>query len=170
MNPPIAERRDLAVVVAIAVAVSLVVLGVRNLYEDEWVSLAMMSRPLAELWRWSLGVDIHPPGMYALDRALLAALHAPRAIGVVHLAVWTAGAAAFVAAAGRRLEGAWARRGFALVALLHPQVAMWNTSLRWYPVWWGIALAVLAAALLPGDADRPPGWGRVLAIDRKSVV
>ncbi|MFI5371371.1 MAG: hypothetical protein ACHQ52_07405 [Candidatus Eisenbacteria bacterium] len=161
-QPP--EQRWIIAVGSAALALSLIILRSRNLYEDEWVSLSIVSRPLAEMWRWCLTVDIHPPGIYALDRLLLRALGAPRAVGAVHLALWSAGAMTLVSAAYRLLSSLWGRIAFAIAALMHPHVLMWNSSIRWYPVWWGLALAVLAWGLLPRRRDDVPGWAMTLGL------
>jgi hypothetical protein len=149
---------------ALGLLASLAILTRRNFYEDEWVSLTTIHQPLAAVLRWSNTRDIHPPGVYALDWLLLPILGGPRRLAAVHLLVWSAGLLAFVLAARRLPATRWGRAGFALLAFFHPQVLMWNSSLRWYPVWWGIALTMVAVGILGRGRGSPPGWRTTLAL------
>ncbi|MGH7730660.1 MAG: hypothetical protein ACRENJ_05345 [Candidatus Eiseniibacteriota bacterium] len=156
-RPPMARAVTL-LLAAIGAAVALVILRQRNLYEDEWLSLAFIQKPMGELWRWTIECGCHPPGALALDRLALLGLGTARGIAAVHLAVWFACMVFFVLRAGRLLRSDWGRAGFAAAALMHPQLLMWAGTIRWYGVWWGVALVVLAVGLLPGRSDRAPSW------------
>jgi hypothetical protein len=148
----------------LGMALSIAILCVRNLYEDEWLSLAFLTKPMVELWRWTVACGCHPPGALALDRLTLLALGSARGIAAVHLVIWFAGSAFFVARAGRLLRTDWGRAGFATLAFAHPQLLMWAGTVRWYAVWWGLALVVLAAGLMPRRGDRPPAWPATIAL------
>ncbi len=91
-----------------------------------------------------------------VDQVLLHAIGSSRGIAVVHLVAWYAAVAFFVLSAQPLLRSAWGRAVFAAVAFMHPQLLMWAGTIRWYPVWWGLALVVLAAGLLPRRHDRVP--------------
>ena len=147
----------------LGLVLGLVILTQRNFYEDEWVTLSTIHKPMAELVRWSNTQDIHPPGVYAMDRVILQAVNAPRVLGAVHLLMWWAGLLMFVMAARRLLASARGQTLFAAIAFLHPQVLMWNSSLRWYPIWWGFAFAMIAIGLLRKGA-LPPGWRATIAL------
>lgn len=151
------------VLAALGLLLALLILQHRNIYEDEWLSLNVMHMPLAELWRWGNVHDIHPPGMLALDRLALLALGGARRIAAVHLLVWLAGVLAFVLAARDLVRTAWGRLVFTTLSFLHPQALTWDNSIRWYPVWWGIALAMVAVGLLPRRRS-PPGWAVTLGL------
>lgn len=153
-----------AVPLLLGAALSISILGARNLYEDEWLSLAFLTKPMAELWRWTIACGCHPPGALALDRLTLLALGSARGIAAVHLVIWFACSAFFAFRAGRLLRTGWGRAGFATLAFAHPQLLMWAGTVRWYAVWWGLALVVLAAGLMPRRDDRPPSWPATIAL------
>ena len=142
----------------IGAALALVILRCRNVYEDEWLSLAFIQKPMGELWRWTIECGCHPPGALALDRLALLAMGSARGIAALHLVVWFACMGFFVLRAQRLLRSEWGRWGFAAAAFMHPQLLMWAGTLRWYGVWWGVALVVLAVGLLPRQSDREPSW------------
>ena len=149
---------------AVGLIVGLVVLSRRNLYEDEWLSLAFIQKPMVELWRWTIECGCHPPGALALDRLALLGLGSARGIAFVHLLFWLGCVTFFVLRAGRLIDRPWARAGFAAVAFMHPQSLMWAGTIRWYGVWWGLALVMVAVGLLPRRSDHLPSWAVTLAL------
>ena len=151
------SRRALVAIGLGGLLISLAILARRNLYEDEWLSLAFMQRSLGDLWRWTFDAGCHPPGAMALDWIALQRL-APRAIAALHLIVWFVAVGYFVSRAQPLLVSGAGRGWLAGLAFLHPQSLMWAGTLRWYAPWWAVALAVLAAGLLPRRDDRPPSW------------
>jgi len=157
MRPSPAPNRTVLIFGLTGLVVSLAILAGRNLYEDEWLSLAFMQKPLGELWRWTFDAGCHPPGALALDWLALQIL-APRGIAAVHLVVWFAAVGYFVLRAQPLLGSALGRGWFAALAFMHPQSLMWAGTIRWYAPWWAVALAVLAGGLLPRRDDRPPSW------------
>lgn len=162
-RPDSGSSKTVLLIGAIGLALSLAILRVRNLYEDEWLSLAFIQKPLGELWRWTLELGCHPPGALALDWLTLPLVGSARGVALIHVLVWYAAVAFFVLSAQRLLRTGWARAGFAVVAFMHPLQLMWAGSFRWYPVWWAVALAVLAAAFLrrrPGE----PSWAATVAL------
>src|ERR1700733_899765 len=50
----------------VSAALSVAVLAVRNLYDDEISSLNIITSPVASILRTNAHGDIHPPGMYLL--------------------------------------------------------------------------------------------------------
>jgi hypothetical protein len=149
---------------AVGAAIALVILRYRNLYEDEWLSLSFIQKPVAELWRWTIECGCHPPGALALDRFTLLALGSARGIAALHVLIWFACMTFFVLRAQRLLRSDGGRWGFAAVAFMHPQLLMWAGTIRWYGVWWAVALVVLAVGLLPGRSEREPSWGVVATL------
>jgi len=146
----------------LGLVLGLLILSHRNFYEDEWVTLNALHRPFGEMVHWSNTRDIHPPGVYALDHAVLRVTGSDRLIGVLHLLLWLAGVLVFVRAAAGFTATRFGLLVFTALAFLHPQALMWNSSLRWYPIWWGVALAMLAACLLHGRRQAP-GWRIAIA-------
>jgi len=59
--------RTLAVAfLLVSAALSVVLLAVRNLYDDEIMSLDLVAGSVANILRASAEGDVHPPGMYLL--------------------------------------------------------------------------------------------------------
>ena len=158
-------RKAVLLLAALGLFLALVVLRYRNLYEDEWFTLSAVQKPLRELWHWANTRDMHPPGAYALDRYLLMLAGSARRLAALHLLVWSAGSLFFVLSARRLLGGAWGRAGFAAVAFMHPLVLMRVSGIRWYPIWWGLALVLVALGLLARGRDDVPGWGTAAEFD-----
>jgi len=159
-----AGRRSILLFGLLGFILGLIVLRHRNLYEDEWLSLNTIHKPLHVLWAWSIARDFHPPGAHALDRLLLLAVGSARALATVHLAFWSVGVLWFTLSARHLLASGWGRAGFAALAFLHPHALMWNNAIRWYPIWWSVALAMVSVALLPGRRDSAPGWRVAVAL------
>lgn len=149
---------------AISVILGLAVLCRRNFYEDEWTTLGICSRPYRDILHWSLNTDVHPPGVYLVDRFLLGFLKTKKVVGAVHFVVWSSGALFFVVSFMPLLRSEWGRVHFAAVALMHPHVMMWNTSLRWCAFWWGPALAVIALALGPSMTSSSRRWRKPVGL------
>ena len=159
------SKKVVVLLSALGFVLALVVLRYRNLYEDEWFTLSAVQRPLHELWDWANAHDMHPPGSYALDRFLLLMMAgSARRLAAIHLLIWSAGSLFFALSARRLLSSPWGRAGFAAVAFMHPLVLMRVSGIRWYPIWWGLALALVAAGLVVRWRNELPSWGMTLAM------
>ncbi|MEZ4218920.1 MAG: hypothetical protein R3E88_20790 [Myxococcota bacterium] len=136
------------IALAAGVAFAVAFAATRNLYDDEVASFRLATQGYADLWREANAHDVHPPGQYALGRLFLGLAGSPRRAMLGPIALLYGSLALFVAALLREgeLRGG-ARALFAAVAVLHPQVAMWGTSLRWQPAWTALALVSLVLAL-----------------------
>jgi hypothetical protein len=164
MRSKTAGRSSVLLFGLLGFVLGLIVLRYRNIYEDEWMSLSTIHKPLRVLWAWGNTRDWHPPGAHALDRLLLLVVGSARGLAAVHLTIWSAGVLWFTLSARRLLASGWGRADFAALAFLHPQALMWNSSIRWYPIWWSVALAMVSAALLPARRDAAPRWPVAVAL------
>src|SRR5258705_5509280 len=111
---------------------------------------------MAELWRWSNTQDFHPPGAHAVDRLALLVVRSDRLLAALHLLIWSAGVLWFVLSARRFTASRWGQALFTAVSFMHPQALMWGSSIRWYPVWWGLAMAVIVAGVFQQLPPRAP--------------
>jgi len=159
------EKRKLA---ALALAISLLtavaVLGTRNLYDDEVLSLPIITSTPQRIIHFANTADFHPAGMYLLAHVALHLIPSFRWMNLVPAAVLYAGLAVFVlgfAPLFRRRE-AWV--AFLLLATLHPQLFVWGTSYRWYSWWTGIALLTVVVALQPSRGDARLSPARCISI------
>ena len=157
-------QRVVLIIAALGLLLGLAVLRYRNLFEDEWFTLSAIQRPLPDLWNWANTRDLHPPGIYVIDKLLLELVKSPRLLAAIHLFIWSAGCLSFVLSARRLLGSTWGQAVFAAVAFMHPLVLMRVSGIRWYPIWWGLALALAGAGLLARRRGDVPTWGETVAL------
>ncbi len=140
---------------AASLAMALVFLGFRNIYDDEVGSFQLVGDSIANIVRISNSGDLHPPGMYVLSHLAYMLIPSPRWMTILPLLAFYSGLAAYVFAVGPLFAIMRSRACFLILATLHPQLVMWSNSIRWYGWWTGIALLALTIALQPREA-RPP--------------
>jgi len=128
---------------------AVLVLAVRNLYDDEIFTLYLVTGRARDILSITAQGDVHPPGMYLL--AHLAWLMVPsfRWMNLVPGLVLYAGLAVFLFQVVPLFVRTRSRLCLLLLATLHPQLLMWGMTFRWYSWWTGIALIVLTVALQP---------------------
>jgi hypothetical protein len=150
-------------------AISVALLAVRNLYDDEIFSLDVLTRPVREIVRLTAEGDVHPPGMYVLAHMAWLAVPSFRWMNIFPGMVMYAGLAAFLLQVAPLFARVRARVCLLLLATLHPQLLMWSATYRWYGWWTGIALIALTVALQLREASpalstaRAAGVGVLLA-------
>lgn len=136
--------------VSLSACLSLAILSLRNLYDDELLTLYLPASRIRE----SVGVtaegDVHPPGMYLLAHAGWLLTHSYRWLNVLPMAVLYLGLAIFLVSVTPLIRSQAGRAGLLLVATLHPELLMWSNTFRWYCPWTGLALIALAVTLQPG--------------------
>lgn len=144
----------LVVIPACALVLMLVILGCRNIYEDEILSFAFIDQPsISAVWSYTNHTDIHPPGMYVLDKLALAVTGSYRWLAVLPTLVWFFGTWIFVASARNAFRTRWGAALFSAIAFMHPQILMWCTTLRWNSYFAGIGLITLSMAVLAHEPD-----------------
>lgn len=157
-------RKISAVVLAISAALAVAVLAARNLYDDEILSLPIISSTPRAIFRFAASSDVHPPGMYLLAHISLSLLPSYRWMNLIPTAIFYAGLCVFVINIAPLLRDTVSRVIFLLVATLHPQLLLWATSFRWYSWWTGLALATLVVALQPRRSQPALSSSRAAAL------
>jgi len=156
-----ASRLASWVALAAALLFSIAFAATRNVYDDEIASFRLTTLPLIEGWHLANAQDVHPPLQYAAGHVFLRAAGSARLAMLGPIAVLYAGTALFVAALLREEElRGGARTLFAAIGFLHPQMLMWGSSLRWQPLWTGVALAMISLGLELGRGSDTPRRGR----------
>ncbi|WP_263377112.1 hypothetical protein [Granulicella aggregans] len=149
----VANRRFLAVLfLTLSFVTSIALLSVRNLYDDEHISLNYVNSSVLEIIHTANSGDIHPPGMYLLAHFAYEFNHSPRWMGLFPLFLLYIGLAIFVFAVIPLLRTTREIIGFLLIATLHPQLLMWGNTIRWYGWWTGLALLTMTFALQPASS------------------
>jgi hypothetical protein len=144
------RRGAFVVATMLSIALSVAYLGVRNIYDDEITTLAIVVKPVRQIRAEANSTDVHPPGMYVLARAAWLATGSERWLALVPLAVLMGGVGVFAWRVGRHVrDGRAAYALFLLVAWLNPHLLMWGNSMRWYPTWTGLALGLTALWVVP---------------------
>jgi hypothetical protein len=141
---------------AVSFLISLAFLSVRNIYDDEYSSLAYVNSSIPQIIHTANSGDVHPPGMYLLDHFAYQAIPSPRWMTLFTLLVLYAGLWVFVFAIAPLFAATRGRVCFLLLATLHPQLLMWGNTIRWYGWWTGLALLTLTFALQPAPSSLKP--------------
>lgn len=140
-----------ALVISFLVAIA--VLGCRNLYDDELLSLPIITSTPHRIVHFANTADVHPAGMYLLAHFAHRLLPSFRWMNLAPAAVLYAGLVIFVLGFAPLFRRPEAQVAFLLLATLHPQLLVWGTSYRWYSWWTGIALLTVMVALQPRRHD-----------------
>jgi hypothetical protein len=144
---------------------SVVILGVRNLYDDEISSLDLVTTSARNILQVAAHGDVHPPGMYLLAHLAYSIVPSFRWMNLFPWLILYAGLAIFLLqvtplfATSTRSQFC-----FLLIATLHPQLLLWNTTFRWYSWWTGLALITLTVALQPRNPKPNLGTSRALTL------
>ena len=139
-----------ALFVGLSAGVSLAVLALRNLYDDELLTLYLSRSSVREIVGVAGEGDVHPPGMYLLAHVGWLLTHSYRWLNLVPMAVLYAGLAVFLVSVAPLFRSRSERVCLLLLATLHPELLMWSNTFRWYCPWTGLALIALTVALQPG--------------------
>jgi len=153
-----------AVFLAVSAAISVVLLSVRNLYDDEIFSLDLITSPVAKILSVAAEGDVHPPGMYLLAHWAYGVVPSFRWINLFPLLLVYVGLAYFLVQVTPLFARARERVCLLLLATLHPQLLMWGGTFRWYGWWTGLALIALTAALQPKETRPLLGVGRAAVL------
>jgi len=170
MPRPASEPRSIrartlaAAFLAVSAVLSVTLLAVRNLYDDEIFSLDIVTGSVRHILGVTAEGDVHPPGMYLLAHLAYGILPSFRWMNLFPAAVLYAGLAAFLLAVTPLFATTRARLCLLLLATLHPQLLMWSATFRWYCWWTGLALIAVTIGLQP-RATRP-----VLSVPRALVL
>lgn len=144
------ETRILTVLaLAISTVVATAVLGARNLYDDEILSLSIITSTPHDIVNFAAKADVHPPGMYLLAHFALRVLPSFRWMNLIPTAVLYIGLSIFVFRIVPLFRQPTSQVLFLLLATLHPELLLWGTSYRWYSWWTGLALITLVVAIQP---------------------
>jgi hypothetical protein len=138
-----------AAFLGVSAALSITLLAVRNLYDDEIFSLDIVTGSVRHILGVTAEGDVHPPGMYLLAHLAYGVLPSFRWMNLFPAAVLYAGLAAFLLAVAPLLATMRARVCLLLLATLHPQLLMWSATFRWYCWWTGLALLAVTIGLQP---------------------
>jgi hypothetical protein len=144
----------------VSAAVSAMLLGARNLYDDEIFSLDLITRPAATIVSVCAEGDVHPPGMYLLAHFAHRVIPSFRWMNLFPLILMYAGLSIFLLQLTPRLARTRSQVCLLLLATLHPQLLMWSGTFRWYGWWTGLALIALSVALQPSNPRPALGAGR----------
>ena len=144
--------RTLATVfLLVSAALSIVILRVRNLYDDEISSLDFITSSVKNILRVTALKDVHPPGMYLLAHFAYSILPSFRWMNLFPLLVVYAGLTIFLLQVTPLFTSTRSQFCLLLLATLHPQLLLWSTTFRWYSWWTGLALITLTTALQPNN-------------------
>jgi hypothetical protein len=153
-----------AAFLAISAALSIAVLAVRNLYDDEIFSLDIVTGSIHHILSVAAEGDVHPPGMYLLAHAAYGLLPSFRWMNLFPAVVLYTGLTIFLFAVTPLFTHARAQVCLLLLATLHPELLMWSATYRWYSWWTGLALITLTLALQPGERRPVLTSARALAL------
>jgi hypothetical protein len=148
----------------LSAAISVALLAVRNLSDDEISSLNTITSPVAYILRLIAITDAHPPGMYLLGHFAYRILPSFRWMNLFSAIVLYAGLAVFLSQVTPLLASTRARICLLLLATLHPQLLMWGVTYRWYGWWTGLALIAITVALQPRRPQPNFGAARALVL------
>jgi hypothetical protein len=135
----------------VSAAISVLLLALRNLYDDEIMSLDLLSRSVHHILTVSAEGDVHPPGMYLLAHLAHNILPSYRWMNLFPALALYAGLTVFLFAVIPLLTSLRAQLCLLLLATLHPELLMWSNTYRWYCWWTGLALVALTIALQPSQ-------------------
>jgi hypothetical protein len=159
-----APRTLATIFLAVSAALSVAVLAVRNLYDDEISSLDVIVRPVAYILRRSAERDVHPPGMYLLAHFAYRILPSFRWMDLIPCLILYTGLAVFLLQITPLFSRTRSQLCLLLLATLHPQLLLWSASFRWYTAWTGLALIALTVALQPRNPRPSFGVARALIL------
>jgi hypothetical protein len=143
------SNAPVAAFLLLSAALSIVLLAVRNLSDDEISSLNTITSPVSSILRLIAATDAHPPGMYLLGHFAFRVLPSFRWMNLFSTVVLYAGLVVFLSQVTPLLARTRSKICFLLIATLHPQLLMWGVTYRWYGWWTGLALIALTIALQP---------------------
>jgi hypothetical protein len=161
--PRTTDRRLVVAFLLLSAALSVLVLGFRNLSDDEILSLPFVTAPVSQIVAIAREGDVHPPGMYLLAHAAWRLIPSYRWLNLLPLAIFYLGLSVFLWQVLPRLKARRAELGFLMFATLHPQVLMWSNTFRWYCPWTGLALLAVGVALRPEVEEWDSGWCRAVS-------
>jgi hypothetical protein len=144
-------RTLIAAFLSLSAALSVILLAVRNLYDDEIASLYLVISRVSDILTLSKEGDVHPPGMYLLAHLTWRLLPSFRWMNLVPGIVLYIGLAVFLFQIVPLFTRTRSQLCLLLLATLHPQLLLWGTTFRWYSWWTGIALVALTIALQPRE-------------------
>jgi hypothetical protein len=148
----------------LSAAISVALLAVRNLSDDEISSLNTITSPVAYILRLVAVTDAHPPGMYLLGHFAYRILPSFRWLNLFSAMVLYAGLALFLSQVTPLLTSMRSKICLLLIATLHPQLLMWGVTYRWYGWWTGLALITITVALQPRRSQPYLGTARALVL------
>ena len=159
-----APRVFAALMLVLSAICAVAVLATRNFYDDELLSLPIITNSPHAILHFSNTADVHPAGMYLLAHVALYLMPSFRWMNLLPTAVFYVGLTVFVLSLAPRFQQTASRTLFLLLATLHPQLFLWGTSYRWYSWWTGLALTTLVIALQPRHSDPK------LSLTRSAVI
>jgi hypothetical protein len=149
---------------ATSAALSVALLAMRNLYDDEISALELVSRPVASIVRACSQAGVHPPGMYLLAHLAYSVVPSFRWMNLLPCLFAYTGLAVFLRDIAPPFTHARSQLCLLLLATLHPQLLLWSTTFRWYSWWTGLALITLTIALQPRHPRPTFGAARALML------
>lgn len=149
---------------AVSAALSVAVLAVRNLYDDEISALSLITSPIANIVRTTARVGVHPPGMFLLAHFAYNTLPSFRWMNLFPCLLVYVGLAVFLYRITPLFAQTRSRLCLLLLATFHPQLLLWSTTFRWYSWWTGLALITLTVALQPRNPRPTLGAVRALTL------
>jgi hypothetical protein len=132
-------------------ALSIAVLALRNLYDDELSSLDLVIGPVRNILHYTSVANVHPPGMYLLAHVAYLVLPSFRWVNLFPAAFLYAGLSFFLLQVTPLFARTRSQICLLLLATLHPELLMCGASFRWYGWWTGLALVALTIALQPRE-------------------
>ncbi len=147
LNP----RSLAAVFLLVSAVVSIAVLAMRNLYDDELSSLDLVIGPARNILHHTAVANVHPPGMYLLAHVAYLILPSFRWVNLFPAAFLYAGLSFFLLQVTPLFARARSQVCLLILATLHPELLMWGACFRWYGWWTGLALIALTIALQPRE-------------------
>lgn len=148
----------------VSAALSIALLAVRNLYDDEISSAALVEGSFRHILQLTAVANVHPPGMYLLAHLAYVMVPSIRWINLFAIVFLYAGLAVFLLQVTPLFDRTRSQASLLLLATLHPQLLMWGTSFRWYSWWTGIALIAVTVALQPRKSEPTLSLSRAAAL------
>lgn len=158
------SNRLTAAFLLLSAAVSIVLLAVRNLYDDEISSLDTITGSVAHILRINATTDAHPPGMYLLAHFAFRIIPSFRWMNLFPAMALYVGLAVFLSQVTPLFTCTRSKVLLLLLATLHPQLLLWGVTFRWYGWWTGLALITLTVALQPRNPHPTLGAVRALVL------
>jgi hypothetical protein len=146
----------------VSATVSIVLLGVRNLYDDEVTSAALVMGSVRRILQFTATGNVHPPGMYLLAHLAYLIVPSIRWINIFPALFLYAGLAVYLLQVTPLFDRTPSKLCLLLLATLHPQLLLWGVTFRWYGWWTGLALIALTITLQPRKIAPTFGLTRAL--------